>query len=126
MAKKTDPRKRTIADDPLQDVNTDLFTEPETDNRTTQINGIDSPFVDDGQVKQWIVDEKFMNDFVKEVNRRERLKKEAEKEYQRQTFIISKKLLQKLRDYCYDHRITQRDALELALKNLLGEESDNE
>ena len=90
---------------------TELFNNPQESDE----------YFDDSQVKRWVIDEKFMNEFVREVNRRNRKKKEEEKGYQRQTFVITKTLLERLKNYCHENRVTQRDVLENALIKYLDE-----
>lgn len=104
MEKKKANKKKMIDE-------TELFNNPQESDE----------YFDDSQVKRWVIDEKFMNEFVREVNRRNRKKKEEEKGYQRQTFVITKTLLERLKNYCHENRVTQRDVLENALIKYLDE-----
>lgn len=51
---------------------------------------------------------------------------EDPEKYRRATFMIKEALLDKLKNYCYTERITQREALEKALSALLDGVKDDE
>ena len=53
-------------------------------------------------------------------------KEAPESKYIRATFMIREDLLEKLKDYCYTERITQKDALEKALCKMLDKVNDSD
>ena len=65
-----------------------------------------------------------ISDMKHEVRLLEQKKRKKEDNYQRMTFIVRKDLLDKLRDYCYTERISQKEGLERALSSLLDNETD--
>ena len=101
-------RKRALGDDPL-------FTSPDRE-RTVEIGGDISAIVSAERLDEV---KKTISEMKNEVKKLEKKKKDHEDDYQRMTFIVRKDLLDKLRDYCYTERISQKDGLEKALSEFL-------
>lgn len=106
-------RKKALGDDPL-------FTSP--DRERSDLTGNNFPSI----VSAERIDEvkKTISEMRDEVKRLEKRKKNLEDNYQRMTFIVRKDLLDKLRDYCYTERISQKDGLEKALSEFLDDKED--
>ena len=67
---------------------------------------------------------KTISEMKHEVKKLEQRKKNREDDYQRMTFIVRKDILDKLRDYCYTERISQKEGLERALSVFLEDKDD--
>ena len=100
-------KTKALGDDPL-------FEEPEETSEFSEI-------VTDEKIEAV---KKTISDMRHEVKRLERQKKYREDDYQRMTFIVKKDLLDKLRDYCFTERISQKDALEIILGEFLEDKSE--
>lgn len=112
-------RKKALGDDPL-------FNPPK---KTT--GGAQEPMIDgDDNIPSLVSDEKIeevkktISDMRHEVKLLEQRKKYHEDDYSRMTFIVKRDLLDKLRDYCYTERISQKVGLERALVAFLEDKDD--
>ena len=65
-----------------------------------------------------------LSDMKHEVKKLEQQKRNREDDYQRMTFIIRRDLMDKIRDYCYTERISQKEGLERALVSFLEDKKD--
>lgn len=115
----TTNRKKALGDDPL-------FNPPK---KTTEKED-ETPISEDLNLSDIVTDEKIeavkktISDMRHEVKLLEKAKKNQEDDYQRMTFIVKKDLLDKLRDYCYTERISQKVGLERALSSFLEDKDD--
>lgn len=110
-------KKNALGDDPL-------FNEPQKEKEEVKEETGDLEFLD-------IVTDEKLNEVKKtiskmkhEVKKLEQRKRSREDDYQRMTFIIRKDLLDKLRDYCYTERMSQKEGLERALEAFLEDKDD--
>ena len=108
-------KKKALGDDPL-------FVNPEEELD----NGFDS--LEDGKDFSDIVTtdkleevKKTISEMKHEVKMLERRKRNREDNYQRMTFIVRRDLLERLRDYCYTERISQKEGLEEALVSFFAD-----
>ena len=113
-------KKKALGDDPL-------FNPPKkTTERAQEPTTID----EDINLSDIVSDEKIeavkrtISDMRHEVKLLEQRKKSQEDDYSRMTFIVRKDLLDKLRDYCYTERISQKVGLERALVAFLEDKDD--
>lgn len=118
-------RKNVLGDNPLGKLGDPLFDNPikpeevtpETKDETSDFSQI----VSNEKLEEV---KKTISDMKHEVKKLEQRKKNREDEYQRMTFIIRKDLLDKLRDYCYTERLSQKEGLEQALVSFLEDKGD--
>ena len=109
-------KKKALGDDPL-------FVNPQPlKNENQDETKLDfSDIVTDEKLEEV---KKTLSDMKSEIKKLEQRKRNREDEYQRMTFIVRKDLLDKLRDYCYTERISQKDGLERALVQFLENKED--
>lgn len=108
-------KKRALGDDPLF---SSSGSTPTKENKSSDFSDI----VSDQRLEEV---KKQISSMRKEVKKLERQKKNRDDEYQRMTFIVRKDLLEKLRNYCYTERLSQKDGLERALSEFLDEKKDS-
>ena len=113
--------KKALGDDPL-------FVNPTNPEETTQATETSQDetvdFSDIVTTEKLEEVKKTISDMKHEVKKLEQRKRNREDSYQRMTFIIRKDLLDKLRDYCYTERISQKEGLERALVSFLDGKED--
>ncbi len=114
-------KKKALGDDPL-------FVNPTTPEETTpetespQDENVD--FSDIVSAEKLEEVKKTLSTMKHEVKKLEQRRRNREDDYQRMTFIIRKDLLDKLRDYCYTERLSQKEGLERALVSFLENKED--
>ncbi len=114
--------KKALGDDPL--FSTRANDEDQTLQDMEVDKSIDKGISDIVSTEKLEAVKKTISDMKHEVNLLEQMKRKKEDDYQRMTFIVRKDLLDKLRDYCYTERISQKEGLERALSSLLDNETD--
>ena len=103
--KMSKQKNNALGDDPL-------FNDP-TQEETFDEKDLDFSEIVSNEKLEAV--KKTLKDMKHEVKKLEQRKRNREDDYQRMTFIIRKDLLNKLRDYCYTERVSQKVGLEQAL-----------
>lgn len=117
-------RKKALGDDPLF-INPTVSEETVLETEDTQI-----PENETVEFSEIVTNEKLeavkrtISDMQHEVKKLEQRKRNREDDYQRMTFIIKRDILDKLRDYCYTERVSQKEGLERALVAFLGDKEE--
>ena len=114
-------RKKALGDDPLF-MNPAITEETSKEPEISQDETVD--FSDIVSADKLEAVKKTISEMKHEVKKLEQRKKNREDDYQRMTFIVRKDILDKLRDYCYTERISQKEGLERALSVFLEDKDD--
>lgn len=119
--KKDMAKKKALGDDPLF-MNPTSTEEITTETELSQDETVDLSDIVSTEKLEAV--KKTLSEMKHEVKKLEWRKKNHEDDYQRMTFIIRKDLLDKLRDYCYTERISQKEGLERALVAYLEDKDE--